>query len=101
MKKIKKNDTVIIRTGADKGKQGKVLEILADNTRVLVEGINIKKKHARKDQGGKGQIVEVASPLHISNVALIDPQTKKATRVGFEMKGDKKVRIARKSGKEL
>jgi len=100
MAKIKKDDNVIILTGKDNGKTGKVLRIFKDD-RVLVEGINMKKKHARKDQTGKGQVVEMAFPLHISNVAVVDPKTKKATRVSYKMIDTKKVRIAQKSGQEL
>ena len=97
--KIKKNDNVIVRTGKDKGKTGKVVKTLRTENRVVVEGVNIAKVHQgarRNDQ--KGQIVERAMPIHISNVALIDPKSKKATRVGYKVDGGKKVRIAKKSG---
>jgi len=100
MAKIKQNDSVIVITGKDTGKTGKVLRIFNNDT-VLVEGLNMRKKHARKDQTGKGQIIEMAFPLHISNIAAIDPKTKKATRVGYKMIDTKKVRIAKGSGQEL
>lgn len=100
MAKIKKNDNVIVLTGKDNGKTGKVIRVFKDD-KVLVEGINMRKKHARKDQTGKGQIIEMAFPIHISNVAVVDPKDKKATRVGYKMIDTEKVRIAKKSGQEL
>ena len=100
MAKIKQNDNVIVITGKDNGKTGKVIRVFKDDT-VLVEGINMKKKHARKDQTGKGQIIEMAFPLHVSNVAVVDPKTKKASRVGYKMVDKQKVRIAKASGQEL
>lgn len=100
MAKIKQNDNVIVITGKDNGKTGKVIRVFKDDT-VLVEGINMKKKHVRKDQTGKGQIIEMAFPLHISNIAIVDPKTKKASRVGYKMVDKQKVRIAKASGQEL
>ncbi len=101
MAKIKKNDNVIILTGKDKGKTGVIARVFRDADKVLIDGMNMRKKHARKDQSGNGQIVEVAFPIHISNVTVVDPKTKKPTRIGYKMVGDKKVRIAKKSGQEL
>lgn len=101
MAKIKKNDNVIILTGEDRGKTAKVLRVIKDSNKVLVEGINMKKKHVRKDQTGKGQIIEMSFPIDASNVAIIDPTTKKATRVGYKTVGNKKVRITKASGQEL
>jgi large subunit ribosomal protein L24 len=100
MAKIKQNDNVIVITGKDNGKTGKVIRVFKDDT-VLVEGINMKKKHVRKDQTGKGQIIEMAFPLHISNIAIVDPKTKKASRVGYKMVDKQKVRIAKASGQEI
>ena len=99
--KIKKGDKVIVVTGRDKGKQGEVLEVLRAESRVRVQGINMVKRHRRATQTDAGGIVSIEAPLHISNVAHIDPESGKATRVGYDEKDGKKVRIARRSGKTL
>ena len=100
--KIKKNDKVIIISGKDKGKEGKVLQALHDEDKVVVEGVNIAKKHQKsRSQSQKGQVVDKAMPVHVSNVSLIDPKTKKPTRVGYEMKDGKKVRVTKKSGQVI
>ena len=117
--KIKKGDLVEVITGATqerggyKGKQGHVLEVLNETDRVIVEGVNYVKKHVRQGQGTSGNteggIETHEAPIHVSNVALVDPSTKKPTRVGFrveeiEKNGVKKtvrVRFAKKSGKDL
>jgi len=97
--KIKKNDTVYVRSGKDKGKTGKVLKALPAELKVLVEGVNIRKMHKKATKsGGKGQIIERAYPIHIGTVSLIDPKTKKPTRVGMKMVGAKMVRVSKKSG---
>jgi len=119
MAKIKKGDLVQVISGSsearggDRGKQGRVIEVLAEDNRVIVEGINYVKKHVRVGQtqrGAKtGGIETHEAPIHISNVALVDPKSKKPTRVGYQVKtvtkdGVKKsvrVRIAKKSGEEL
>lgn len=96
--KIRKGDNVIVISGKDRGKTGKVLEAYPRESRVLVEGINLKTKHQRPTRSNqKGQIVETARPLHVSNVMLVDPSVGKRTRIGFKIEGDKKVRIAKKS----
>jgi large subunit ribosomal protein L24 len=99
--KIKKGDKVVVLTGRDKGKQGEVLDVLRAEARVRVQGINMVKRHRRATQTDAGGIVSMEAPLHISNVAHIDPESGKATRVGYEEKDGKKVRIARRSGKAL
>ena len=100
--KIKKGDTVIVIAGKEKGKEGKVLQVLRKEDKVLLDGLNTVKKHLKPNQAGKaGQIVEKPMPLHISNVQLKDPKTGKPTRVKFEVKKDKKVRVAVKSGAEI
>jgi large subunit ribosomal protein L24 len=99
--KIKKGDKVIVVTGRDKGKQGEVLEVFRAEARVRVQGINIVKRHRRATQTDAGGIVSLEAPLHISNVAHIDPESGKAPRVGYQEKDGKKVRIARRSGKAL
>ncbi len=99
---IKKGDNVIITAGKDKGKKGKVVRVFPDRNRVLVEGLNSFKKHQRaRSGGGKGQVVDVTHPMHASNMQVVDPKTGKATRIGAKKVGDKKVRIARKSGQEI
>ena len=95
MRKIRKNDDVIVTTGKDKGKRGNVLRVL-DNDRVMVENINIAKRHtkANPNKGVGGGIVEKEMPLHVSNVALYNPATKKADRVGIRVLEDgRKVRF--------
>ena len=100
MRKIKKGDNIEVLAGKDKGKQGTVLETRTDN-RVLVEGVNMVKKHVRPNpnKGETGGIIDKEAPLAISNVALVNPVTGKGERVGFKMLEDgKKVRIFKKSG---
>ena len=100
---IKKNDTVVVLAGQDKGKTGKVLKVLVDENRALVEGVNMVSKStkpsAKNPQGG---IVKQEAPIHISNLSLVDPKSGKPTRVGIKVAEDgKKVRIAKKSGEEI
>lgn len=100
---IKKNDTVIVLTGEDKGKKGKVLKVLVKEQRAIVEGVNIVSKSmkpsAKNPQGG---IVKQEAPVHISNLSHIDPKSGKATRIAIKINEDgKKVRIAKKSGEEI
>ena len=99
---IKKGDNVIVLTGKDKGKKGKILSVFPSINKVLVEGINLKKKHQKPRKGGeKGQTIEVSHPLNASNVSLIDSKSGKPTRVGYKILGTKKIRIAKKSGVEI
>ena len=102
MMKIKSEDEVIVLAGKDKGKRGKVRRVL-DDSRVLVSGINMIKKHtkANAQAGVAGGILENESPIQISNVAIFNPSTKKADRVGFKVSGDRKVRIFKSSGEEI
>ena len=100
---IKKNDTVVVLAGEDKGKTGNVLKVLVEKNRALVEGVNMVSKStkpsAKNPQGG---IVKQEAPIHISNLSLVDPKSGKATRVGIKVTEDgKKVRIAKKSGEEI
>ena len=99
--KIKKGDQVVVNTGRDKGRRGEVIEVQRSENRVLVQGCNIVKRHTRPTQTNPGGIINKEAPLHISNVSLIDPDSGKATRVGYEVKDGKKIRIARRSGKAL
>ena len=99
---IKKNDTVMVLAGEDKGKTGKVLKVLVEKQRAIVEGVNIvnksKKPSAKNPQGG---FEKVEAPIHISNLSLIDPKSGKATRIAIKREGKKVVRIAKKSGEEI
>ena len=99
--KVKKGDKVVVITGRDKGKSGEILKVMREENRVLVQGVNVVKRHQRQAMGVEGGIIEKEAPIHVSNVAHIDPKTQKPTRVGFKMEGDKKVRIARRSGESI
>jgi len=99
---IKSGDQVIVTTGADKGKVGKVLRVLTDKDRVVVEGINRVWKHVRPSQRNpQGGRIQKDAPIHISNVMPLDPTTGKGTRVRFEMRDGVKHRVAVKSGTDL
>ncbi len=99
--KIKKGDQVIVRTGKDKGRTGEVIEVRPADSRVKVQGINMVTRHRRATQTNAGGIEQMEAPIHVSNIALIDPDSNKATKVGYDMKDGKKVRVARKSGKAI
>jgi large subunit ribosomal protein L24 len=100
--KIKKGDTVIVLTGRDKGRAGEVLKVLPDANRVLVDGVNMVKKHKKASPTSAGGIETMAAPLHISNVAHKDPKSGKATRIGFKFLEDgRKVRFAKASGEVI
>lgn len=95
--KIRKNDTVQIQLGKDRGKSAKVLRVLTKEGKILVEGLNMYKRHIGKKAGLKeGNILEIAKPLNISNVILVCPACKKTTRVGYKIEGKVKVRICKK-----
>ena len=99
--KLKKNDLVKILTGKDKGKSGRILEIDSEKGKVLVEGLNMKKKTVRpRNQQEKGGIIEVEGFLHISNVMVVGKDGKE-TRLGFKLEGDKKIRIAKTTGEAI
>ena len=100
--KIKKGDTVKVIAGKDKGKSGKVIKALPKDEAVVVEGINIKKRHQRPSKSNqKGQIIDKTMPVHVSNVQLLDPKDNKPTRIGKKLVNDKYVRVAKKSGTVL
>ncbi|NPA14167.1 MAG: 50S ribosomal protein L24 [Aquificae bacterium] len=115
--KIKTGDIVVVMRGKDKGKQGKVLkvikkykrnkkgEVIETKVRVVVEGVNLRKKHVKATQFSEGGIVEFEAPIDVSNVMLVDPKTRKPTRVGFETVEENgylvKYRVAKKSGTRL
>jgi len=97
--RIKKGDMVMVISGDDKGRKGKVIKVMPKKERVLVEGLNIQKKHQRpRREGEKGQIVEKPGPIHISNVKLICPKCGKATRVARKIVEGKKYRVCKKCG---
>ena len=102
MLKIKRDDEVIVLAGKDKGKRGKVRQVLTDN-RVIVAGINMIKKHTRPNPqaGVAGGIVEREAPIQVSNVAIFNPDSNKADRVGFKVEGDTKVRIFKSTGEAI
>ena len=101
MRKIRKGDQVIVLSGRDKGRRGAVLQVLADG-RVLIESVNMVKKHTKPSRTDSGGIVEREAAIHVSNVALLDPKTDKPTKIGFKFLEDgRKVRIARASGETI
>lgn len=100
--KLKKGDNIIIITGKDKGKKGKIIRVLPSLNKVVIEGLNILKKHQRpRKSGEKGQVIKVAMPIHASNVMIVDPKTEKGSRIGKKKLGDKMIRITRKSNQEI
>lgn len=101
--KIKRGDKVVILAGKDKGKRGEVRHVLTKHDRVVVEGVNMIKKHQRaRQQGQSSQIIEREGPIHVSNVMLIDPNTDKPTRVTFRRRDDgTMVRVGKKSGEDI
>lgn len=102
MLKIKKDDEVIVLAGKDKGKRGKVRKVLDDN-KVIVSGVNLVKKHTKPNpqMGQPGGIVEKEVPMQVSNVAIFNPATSKADRVGFKVDGNSKIRIFKSSGEAI
>lgn len=102
MRKIKREDEVIVLTGKDKGKRGKVVKVV-DGDRVIVSGVNMIKKHQRPNPQANiaGGIVEKEAPIQVSNVAIFNPSTNKADRVGFKIEGDRKYRIFKSDGEQI
>jgi large subunit ribosomal protein L24 len=100
--KIKKGDNVVVIAGRDKGKTGEVLRVMPAESRLIVQGVHIAKRHTRPRMGEPGGILEKELPIHISNVAHVDPQTRKPTRIGYKiLEGGRKVRFARRSGEVI
>lgn len=100
--KLKQGDKVVVIAGKDKGKEGKIIKTLKDENKVIVEGINIAHKHIKPNGGQNGEIIEIERPIHASNVMIIDPKSKKGTRIAHVVNKDgKKVRIASKSKEKL
>mmetsp|Transcript_7551 Transcript_7551/g.11218 ORF Transcript_7551/g.11218 Transcript_7551/m.11218 type:complete len:105 (+) Transcript_7551:496-810(+) len=98
--KIRRDDEIIVLAGKDKGKQGKVLKVLPASNRLIVEGVSLIKKHTKPNPqlGVAGGIVEKEASIHVSNVAIFNPKTGKADRVGFRLEGEKKVRFFKSDG---
>ncbi len=100
--KVKKGDTVLIIAGKDKGRTGKIIRSFPKDLKILVEGINLKKKHVRpKKEGEKGQVVEIPGALETSNVKIVCPKCGKASRVGYKLEKDRKFRICKKCKQEI
>jgi len=98
MQKIRKGDKVVVLAGKDKGRSGEVVRVMPKDDKAVVRGINMMRKHQKQSQSQEGGIISKEAPIHLSNIALTDPKDGKATRVGFEIKDGKKVRIAKRSG---
>ena len=100
--KIKSGYLVLVTAGDHKGSEGKVLRVLKDKNKAIVEGVNLVKKHQKPSAASpQGGITEMEAPIHLSNLSIKDPKSGEATRVGFKMEGDKKVRFAKKSNQVL
>jgi large subunit ribosomal protein L24 len=100
--KIKKDDNVVVISGRDKGKQGKVLRVFPSEARAVVQGVHVARRHTKPRMGEAGGIVDKELTIHISNLAHIDPQSNKPTRIGYKLLDDgRKVRVARRSGEVI
>ena len=100
--KIKKGDKVVVLTGRDKGRSGEVVRVMPKETRALVRGVNMVKRHQRQTQTEEGGIISKEAAIHLSNIALADPKDGKPTRVGFKVLDDgRKVRFAKRSGEQI
>jgi large subunit ribosomal protein L24 len=97
--KIKKGDRVVVTAGRDKGKRGEVRQVITEESRAIVAGVNLVRRHTRQTAQTEGGIISKESPIHLSNLAILDPKTGKPTRVGFKILDDgRKVRVAKGSG---
>ncbi|MFV9930143.1 MAG: 50S ribosomal protein L24 [Rickettsia endosymbiont of Haemaphysalis japonica] len=97
--KVKKGDEVVVITGKHKGKKGKILKVFPEDSKVIISGVNLVKKHTKSNQMSEGGIITKELPIHISNIAHIDPKTGNPTKVAFKFLEDSsKVRVAKKSG---
>lgn len=101
MQKIRKGDNVVVLTGKDKGRSGAVLKVIPKEGRAVVAGINVVKRHQKQSQTTEAGIVTKEAPIQLSNLAIADPKDGKPTRVGFKVEGDKKVRVAKRSGEVI
>jgi large subunit ribosomal protein L24 len=100
--KIKKRDKVVVLTGRDKGRTGEVMSVSPKDSRAIVRGVNLIRRHQRQTQNQEGGIITKEAPIHLSNIALADPKDGKPTRVGFTFQKDgRKVRVAKRSGETI
>ena len=99
--KLKKGDRVIVLAGKDKGKKGVIAQVMPNEGRAVVDGINLVRRHTKQSAGVEGGIISKPAPIQLSNIAIEDPKDGKPTRVGFKVDGDKKVRIAKRSGEVI
>ena len=100
--KIRKGDKVVVLTGRDKGRSGEVIEVRPSESRALVRGVNVVKRHQKQTPQREGGIISKEAPIHLSNIAIADPKSGKPTRVGFKIMNDgRKVRVAKRSGVEI
>jgi large subunit ribosomal protein L24 len=99
--KVRKGDNVVVVTGRDKGKSGSILRVMPEENRVVVQGVNMVKRHMRPSAQQQGGIVEKEAPIHVSNVALTDPKDNKPTRVGYKFVDGRRLRFARRSGEMI
>ena len=102
MQKIRKGDKVVVLSGKDKGRTGEVLRVMPKDDKAVVRGINLVRRHQRQTQSQEGGIITKEAPIHLSNIALVDPKDGKPTRVGFRVEADgTKVRVAKRSGEVI
>ena len=100
--KIRKGDKVVVLTGRDKGRSGEVIEVRPSESRALVRGVNMVKRHQKQTPQREGGIISKEAPIHLSNIAVADPKSGKPTRVGFKIMNDgRKVRVAKRSGEQI
>ena len=99
--KVKTGDEVIVITGSEKGKKGKITKVLKDEARVIIGGVNLVKRHQKPSRTSSGGITEKEASIHVSNVALVDPKSGKPTRVGYKVEKEGKVRVAKRSGEVI
>ena len=101
MQKIRKGDKVVVLTGKDKGRSGEVIQVMPKEDKAVVRGVNMVKRHQRQTQSQEAGIISKEAPIHLSNIAIADPKDGKPTRVGFKIDGEKKVRVAKRSGEVI
>ena len=100
--RIKKGDTVEVLSGNDKGKQGEILKVIPKTDKIVVKGVNLRKKHVKpRKQGEEGGIIETEIAIYSSNVNVVCPKCKKVTKIGYKLENDKKIRICKKCGAEI
>ena len=100
--KIKKGDTVVVLTGRSKGRSGEVIQVMPKEDRALVRGVNVVRRHQKQTASQEGGVISKEAPIHLSNVAIVDPKDGKPTRIGFKVLDDgRKVRVAKRSGEQI